>query len=68
MNIAFDIDGVLTDFEKFLNEFGTRFLKHKKVYNEFLLSASSVFQKRFGCTEKLEIRFYKRYLLYNSFN
>lgn len=62
MNIAFDIDGVLTDFETFLNVFGTKYLKCKKDN----LIPSSIVGERFGCTEKQERKFYKKYLFWYS--
>lgn len=35
MNIAFDIDGVFTDFEKFLNIFGTKYMSNKVILKEY---------------------------------
>lgn len=65
MNIAFDIDGVLTDFEWFLNVYGTRYFSRKfhmdaKVVNP----ETSKIAARFGYGEKEETAFYTRYLLW----
>lgn len=65
MNIAFDIDGVLTDFEWFLNVYGTRYFSKKfhmdaKVVNP----ETSKIAERFGYGQKEETAFYTRYLLW----
>lgn len=67
MNIAFDIDGVLTDFEYFLDTYGHRYFSKKfkvnaKVKNPYSTSVA----KRFGYGDKEEVAFYKRYLLWYS--
>ena len=66
-NIAFDIDGVLTDFEYFLDTYGQRYFSKKyntdaKVQNP----SSSRIYKRFGYCDDEEVAFYKRYLLWYS--
>lgn len=58
MNIGLDVDGVLTDFEWFLDFyakklFGTKFISDIEQYK---------FIDRFYCMPKDEIRFYARYL------
>lgn len=62
MNIAFDVDGVLTDFEWFLDVYGMKYFNrkmNKKVKKE-KISDSVV--ERFGFSEDWEKRFYRRYL------
>lgn len=64
MKIAFDIDGVFTDYEWFLNAYGERYLKrHKK---DYLLQNPEkyTFRERFGCSEKIELKFFSRYLFW----
>ena len=58
MNIGLDVDGVLTDFEWFLDFyarklFGKKFQSDKEQYK---------FEDRFFCSSKDEVRFYARYL------
>ena len=58
MNIGLDVDGVLTDFEWFLDFyarklFGKKFRTNKEQYK---------FEDRFFCSSKDEIKFYARYL------
>ncbi len=66
MNIAFDIDGVLTDFQFFLDAYGRRYLseKHKKEIKIYKQKAE--FRERFNCSEKDHILFYLRYLYWYS--
>lgn len=57
--IAFDIDGVITDWEKFLKEKGKEFFK-REIVNE---NASDL-REMFNCTEKEYRAFWNKYLLY----
>lgn len=62
MNIAFDVDGVLTDFEWFLDVYGIRYFGSKtKKKIEKKINSDSV-ADRFGFTKDWEKRFYRRYL------
>lgn len=64
MKIAFDIDGVFTDYEWFLNTYGERYLKKHK--EDYLLQNPEkyTFRERFGCSEKIEFKFFSRYLFW----
>lgn len=65
MNIAFDIDGVLTDFEWFLNVYGERFFSKKYHVEAHVVNhKTSKIAERFGYDSQNEIAFYKRYLLW----
>lgn len=62
MNIAFDVDGVLTDFEWFLDVYGRKYFAGKtKEKIEKNINSDSV-AERFGFTKDWEKRFYTRYL------
>ena len=62
MNIAFDVDGVLTDFEWFLDVYGVKYFRSKsKEKIEKKINSDSV-AERFGFTKDCEKRFYARYL------
>lgn len=58
MNIGLDVDGVLTDFEWFLDFYGKRMFK--KNFKSDITQYR--FVDRFFCSSKDEIRFYARYL------
>lgn len=68
MNIAFDIDGVFTDFEKFLNFFGTKYMSNKVILKEYPVEYSLSFAKQYECSKEQERKFYERYLLWYSKN
>ncbi len=68
MNIAFDIDGVLTDFENFLNVFGNKHFNVRKGYSNVHIQASSDISERFGCSEKMKFRFWAKYLFWYARN
>lgn len=63
MNIAFDIDGVLTDFEWFLNIYGRKYFSKYKNKSDIIIASSSV-SERFGYSKKWEKKFYTRYLFW----
>lgn len=57
MNIAFDIDGVLTDIEKFQLEYGSKFFKKK--YNKEISDINGYGIKEvFNCSNEEEIKFW----------
>lgn len=57
MKIAFDIDGVLTDIEKFQLEYGSKFFKKK--YNRDIYNVNGYGIKEvFNCTDQQEIKFW----------
>lgn len=66
MNIGFDIDGVLTDFEIFVATYGSKFLqttiKNIKVGNIETRDISGMF----ACSVEEEDRFWEEYLEYYS--
>lgn len=65
MNIAFDIDGVLTDVGKFQKIYGEQFFYRKygtRIINENGYSICEMFD----CTKKEEYEFWRRYLIYYS--
>ena len=65
MNIAFDIDGVLTDFEWFLNVYGARYFSKKFHMDARVVNhETSKIAERFGYGAKEETAFYTRYLLW----
>lgn len=65
MNIAFDIDGVLTDFEWFLNVYGRKYFKrHIAGGVNICNTSSSSVSERFGVSKKWEKKFYARYLFW----
>lgn len=62
MNIAFDVDGVITDFEWFLDVYGAKYFRTKvKQKIEKKINSDSV-AERFGFAKQWEHRFYRRYL------
>lgn len=64
MNIAFDIDGVLTDFEWFLDTYGKRyFSKHTGKKIDSVVASSSV-AERFGYSKEWNKKFYTKYLFW----
>ena len=64
MNIAFDIDGVLTDFEWFLDTYGKRYFSKCAGKEISVVEASSSVAKRFGYSKEWEKRFYTKYLFW----
>ncbi len=64
MEIAFDIDGVLTDYEWFLNTYGKKYLKKRRMNHILRYPGKYRFRERFDCSEKTERRFFTRYLLW----
>ena len=58
MNLAFDIDGVFTDIEKFQLEHGKRFFKNHIVNEE-----GSTIKEIFGCNKLLEGMFWLRKII-----
>ncbi len=64
MNIAFDIDGVLTDFEFFLDTFGKKYFSKREKYRINAGVSSSSISKRFGYSNDWDVRFYTRYLFW----
>jgi 1-acyl-sn-glycerol-3-phosphate acyltransferase len=64
MNIAFDIDGVLTDFEWFLETYGSRYFSRHSGQKAFRVKASASVAERFGYSEEWEKKFYTRYLFW----
>ncbi len=59
MNIAFDIDGVLTDIETYQLKVGKKFFKQRKIIDERGYSIREIF----GCTEKEEYVFWRKNIL-----
>lgn len=65
MNIAFDIDGVLVDVEKFQLEYGAKFFKEN--YNMGIVNRNGYSIKEiFNCTDEQEYLFWKNNILYYS--
>ncbi len=64
MNIGIDVDGVLTDFEWFIDIYGSKYLKSIGYSGDIIAPEEYVFSKKFGCTDKNEVGFYKKYLLW----
>lgn len=62
MKIAFDVDGVFTDYEWFLNTYGEKYLKKHSQSSTLQNLEAYAFRERFGCSEKTEYRFFSRYL------
>ena len=57
MNIAFDVDGVFTDIEKFQLQVGSKFFAKK--YNQQIVDESGYGIKEvFNCTDNQEIEFW----------
>ena len=63
MNIGFDVDGVLTDFEWFLNTYGKKYFHRHKKNHEVVVASSSV-AKRFGHSDNWNRKFYLHYLVW----
>lgn len=66
MVIAFDIDGVLTDFESFLMKYGKKYFS-SKFGDEFCKNIDSSeysFEKMFNVDEKEKVKFYTKYLFW----
>lgn len=67
MNIAFDIDGVLVDVEKFQLEYGAKFFKEK--YNMDIVNKNGYSIKEiFDCTDEQEYLFWKNNIMYYAMN
>lgn len=65
MNIAFDIDGVLTDFEWFLDVYGKRYFSKKYHTDANVVNRqTSKIAERFGYAPEEEVKFYTRYLFW----
>ena len=64
MNIGIDIDGVLTDFEWFVEYFGAKFLKKQKLSHIIINRCEYSFNKKFNCSNKIEKSFYAKYLIW----
>lgn len=65
MNIAFDIDGVLTDIESFQLKYGEPFFKNK--YNKDIVNKNGYTIKEiFDCTNEQEKDFWTKYLIQYS--
>jgi len=64
MNIAFDIDGVLTDFEYFLDYFGSKYFSKIEKKKVSKVAASSSISERFGYSKEWERKFYTKYLFW----
>ena len=64
MNIAFDIDGVLTDFEYFLDYFGSKYFSKIEKKKVSKVTASSSISERFGYSKEWERKFYTKYLFW----
>ena len=64
MNIAFDIDGVLTDFEYFLDYFGSKYFSKIEKKKVSKVTASSSISERFGYSKEWERKFYAKYLFW----
>lgn len=66
MTIAFDIDGVLTDFESFLMKYGKKYFS-KKYGDDFVENINPneySFEKMFNVSEKDKVAFYTKYLFW----
>lgn len=59
MNIAFDVDGVLTNIEKFQLEVGSRFFQ-KKYHKDIVNESGYGIKEVFDCTDKQEIEFWTK--------
>lgn len=57
MKIAFDIDGVLTDIEKFQLEYGSKFFKKKYNHDVYNVNGYGI-KEVFNCTDQQEIKFW----------
>ncbi len=64
MNIAFDIDGVLTDFEWFLDTYGKKYFRKKMKREIQTVKPSSSVSERFGFSKEWDKKFYTRYLFW----
>ena len=64
MKIGIDCDGVLTDFEWFIDYFGVKYLKSKKTSHIIANPNAYTFKEKFNCSSRLEINFYKKYLMW----
>lgn len=64
MNIVFDIDGVLTDYEGFMNAYGGRYLSRHGQNGTVQNPEAYSFRERFRCSHKMEVRFFARYLFW----
>lgn len=63
MNVAFDIDGVLTDLEKFQIEYGRKYFGREEKNKK-----GSSIRELFACSEVEEYNFWKKYLLLYAMN
>lgn len=66
MKIGFDVDGVLTDFEWFIDYFGAKYLKNKKLPSKVFDLEAYSFKKKYNCSDYMEYNFYKKYLIWYS--
>lgn len=64
MNIAFDIDGVLTDFEWFLDTYGKKYFRKYSGKNIEFKVASSSAAERFGFSKDRDKKFYTKFLFW----
>lgn len=64
MNIGIDVDGVLTDFEWFIDYCGEKFLKSHKLPYDIVDETAYSFAKKFNCTNEVEKSFYTKYLIW----
>lgn len=64
MNIGIDVDGVLTDFEWFIDYFGEKYLKSRKQPHNIVNETVYGFAEKFNCSYKTEKDFYLRYLFW----
>lgn len=68
MNIGIDIDGVLTDFEWFINYCGGKFLEGHKLPHDIIDRSAYSFAQKFNCTHEIEKKFYVKYLIWYAKN
>ena len=66
MNIGIDVDGVLTDFEWFIDYFGSKYLKRKKLPYNIVDSDTYSFKEKFNCSDNVEYNFFKKHLIWYS--
>lgn len=63
MRIGIDIDGVLTDIERFLVDYGTKFNMDNNLPSNFIEGEYSI-KKAFNWTNEQTIKFWNEYLVY----
>lgn len=64
LKIGIDVDGVLTDFEWFIDYFGTKYLKKKKLSYSIFRPDSYSFKSKFNCSDDVEHNFFKKHLIW----